>query len=244
MSFLASIGGYGNGTYASGTNVTDTDQAMASEGMIGQNPIMSPRTREILSILVGGFCFLQVAIQKLGKTWNYGARSDMHKEAANSLDALMDEFEFDHKKNHGYGKHILEESVNRLQRYQDVFEQCVSSVNNSPLPVRIRQTFTLLNTELLPLFLSGELRLNPRSEPEVYRLLYLHAFNELFNEVSDHVLWPWYIVAPRKAVRKVIHNVRRKNRDYNFDQAQLERDNDYLESRYDDDDDTRTSSLS
>lgn len=49
--------------------------------------------------MVGVLSFLQIAIQKLGKTWNFGTRSEKHLEVSNGLERLLHKMEFEEKKN-------------------------------------------------------------------------------------------------------------------------------------------------
>lgn len=223
MSFLTAIVGYER------TITADTDQqARTGDVSPDYGPVISQQTREMLSILVGGLSFLQVAIMKLGTTWNFGSRSEMHKQVANSLDKLVDTYHFDRNQTQDFAGTACEESAENLQRYQDVFEQCMASCSNSPLPVRVKQAFMLLETEL-PLFLASDLNLRFNVDSDFYKLLYLHAFNELDNEVSDYFFWPLHIVSPRKAVRRVIGNVRRTYDKYIHDENRGEN----IESRGD-----------
>lgn len=48
--------------------------------------------------MVGVLSFLQIAIQKLGKTWNFGTRSEKHLEVSNGLERLLHKMEFEEKK--------------------------------------------------------------------------------------------------------------------------------------------------
>ena len=48
--------------------------------------------------------FLQIAIEQIGKTWNFGARSQMHLQVSNGLDRLLDKMKFEEKQYHEHLK--------------------------------------------------------------------------------------------------------------------------------------------
>ena len=165
--------------------------------------LFSEKQRKYMAIAVGIISFVQIAVQKLGESWKFKARSDMHLEAANGLDRLLDKIEFDEKlmkarKIASIGGKMHPDVV----KWQDVYEQCLLSCS-SPLPLRIRQAFRILETEFR-LYLDSK-RVNEK-EGTIFTLYYSHVFNALYHELASSYLFPYVIKSPKHAVANVLED--------------------------------------
>ncbi len=164
-------------------------------------PMFSERQRQVMAIIVGAISFVQITFQKLGEYYNYGPRSEMHLEASNSLDRLLDKIEFEHKQTLEFDKKVmLEKRADNIARYQEVFEQCLLSCS-SPLPLRIRQAFKLLESEFMLYLMNQEKMVGNENKLGLY---YSHVFNDLFHEMANSFLFPYRLMPPAKAVERVI----------------------------------------
>ena len=106
LSFLASLGDDESITVSmiNGT-VQDYEEVQEDfDTLFGNKHIVPSRTRAIFSIVVGTISFFQVAVQKMGKTNNYGARSEIHNQVSMGFFCLLEKIEIDDRVSKGDGQ--------------------------------------------------------------------------------------------------------------------------------------------
>lgn len=205
MSFLASGGD--SSFLPSGQNATDTGESVSRFLTKEDKNIVfiSARVSKILSILVGCLAFLQVAIQSCSGKFNFGSRSDMHKEASQALERLLETFIIDEKK-----KGPIDDSISKKVREQrissvkDLYDQCISSCTSS-VPWQIKEAFDLLDSKLQLASLAGKDKIG-YSEQKFRATVYLDYYQLLHREISSYWLFPFFLIAPGTAVDKVVKN--------------------------------------
>ena len=203
MSFLASGGD--SSFLPSGQNATDTGESVSRFLTKEDKNIVfiSARVSKILSILVGCLAFLQVAIQSCSGKFNFGSRSDMHKEASQALERLLETFIIDEKK-----KGPIDDSISKKVREQrissvkDLYDQCISSCTSS-VPWQIKEAFDLLDSKLQLASLAGKDKIG-YSEQKFRATVYLDYYQLLHREISSYWLFPFFLIAPGTAVDKVV----------------------------------------
>jgi len=197
LSFLASLGGDEIIT-VSMINGTVQEAQEDSDTLIGNDPIIPSRTRAIFSIVVGTISFFQVAVQKMGKTNNYGARSEMHNQVSMGLFRLLEKIERDERVSKEDGQ--ISPTTERVATYYEVIEQCLSSCT-SALPIRIVSAFDVLKGLMKQSLRHSQIRrgVEKRRFKTTDRALLTHAFTALNYQISSDFLWPWRIMDPQVA---------------------------------------------
>ncbi len=168
---------------------------------------ISEYVREILILTVGVLSIVQVAIQKVGETFNFSARSDMHQMVQMSLKKLYDQIIFEEKKLAGVGQKM---DTTQLEKFQELYEQCLAS-SNSAMPIEIAQAFKLVEhrcmTFLTKKHQEWKKKKNNQSEPDPFQYLkryFEFAYDELYTDITSQFWWKMFPRCPKKAVERVM----------------------------------------
>ena len=197
----------------SGQNATDAGESVSrfltkeEDGEDKNIVFISARVSKILSILVGCLAFLQVAIQSCAGKFNFGSRSDMHKEASQALDRLLETFIVDEKIkgriDNNIPKEEREQRISSVKQY--LYDQCISSCT-SLVPWQIKEAFDLLDSKLVLASLAspGKDKIF-HSKQKGREVVYFHCYQLLHREISSYWLFPFFLIAPGRAVDKAFN---------------------------------------
>jgi len=191
----------------------------------------TPRSKEVLSAIVGSVSVLSVAIQKIAKIANFGSRADMHGQVAIGMKKLCDQIESDLTEDPDEIGGLVkttqgdnEESTTKktIQTYREMYHMCLDACN-STIPLKIQQAFSLVDKRFSLNFLSEsaieKMSTSFGGNSTVAKMtLYAVMYNELYCEFSRRSTWLCALPDPQKRYEAALQTVEAlyKNRDEFF----------------------------
>lgn len=171
------------------------------------------------SLAIGIMALVSTFVQRLSKTFNFGARAEQHLQVCLSLKNLYGKVNMDSRSMPE--DNILESMSNgqdetrnarvaelksNLKVYRGIYDQCLESCS-SVLPIKISIAFSLLEQRL-------NLVNEPKDEEKAIEYIkmrdtrYEAAYSELYNAISSSRPFPYFwIKDPHKAVTEAAESV-------------------------------------